>query len=311
MIGTALPRLGIAAVQVVVVSVVIFLLTSVLPGDTAEIVLGQDATPEQVATLRIQLGLDDPLPVRFADWVGGAVTGDLGTSLVTGRPVVDELDDRLSSTLLLAGATLVVLIPAALLTGVAAGRRPGSRTDRALTSTLSAAQAAPEFALGLVLVAVFALQLAWFPATAGGGGLLTPAVLVLPVAVLVAAQLGALARQVRVGVVDVGEAAHTVHLRRLGLPERVVLFRHVIPGAVLPTLQQLARVVDALLSGVVVVEALFALAGVGAGFVEAVRVRDLPLVQGYALVFALTTIGVNLLADIASARLAPYREMVT
>lgn len=302
-------RLGTAAGQVVAVVVIVFVLTTALPGDTAEIVLGPDATPEQVATLRDQLGLDRPPLERFADWAGGLLTGDLGRSLVTGQPVATELATRLGSTVLLAGLALLVLVPLAVLAGVVAGRRPGTAGDRALTGTLAATQAVPEFALGLVLVAVFALQLAWLPATGGGGALITPAVLVLPVVVLVVHQLGRLARQIRIGVVETDAAPHVVHLRRLGLPEPVVLTRHVLPGAVLPSVQQLARITDGLLGGVVVVEALFALPGVGAGFVEAVEANDLPLVQGYALHFALTTIVVNLVADLVTARLTPYREV--
>ena len=169
----------------------------------------------------------------------------------------------------------------------------------------------PEFALGLVLVGLFALQLGWLPATAAGGTFLGPQVFVLPVVVLVANQLGRLARQIRVGVVATDRSEHVVHLRRLGLPERVVLWRHVLPGAALPAIQQLARIVDGLLGGTLVVEALFALPGVGSGFVDAVQARDLPLVQGYALLYAATTIVVNLVADLVSARLLPHREVLS
>jgi peptide/nickel transport system permease protein len=311
--GAARPvvaRLLVAPAQFAAVSVIVFLLTSSLPGDAAEIVLGRDATAEQVATLRAQLGLDRPLTERFAGWLGGLVRGDLGTSLVSGRPVVDELGDRLGVTALLAAVAVLVLVPLAVAAGTVAGRRPGSGVDRGLTGMLVGLQAVPEFALGLVLVGVFALQLAWLPATAAGGTFLGPAVLVLPILVLVANQLGRLARQIRVGVVATDQAEHVVHLRRLGLEERTVLLRHVLPGAALPSIQQLARIVDSLLGGVVVVEALFAIPGVGSGFVEAVGARDLPVVQGYALLYAATTIGVNLVADLVSARLTPHREVL-
>lgn len=303
-------RLLVAAGQFAAVAVIVFLLTSSLPGDAAEIVLGRDATAEQIATLRAQLGLDRPLTERFAGWVGGLVQGDLGTSLVSGRPVVDELGDRLGVTALLAVGAIAVLVPLAVAAGTVAGRRPGSTLDRGLTGLLVGLQAVPEFAFGLVLVGLFALQLAWLPATAAGGSFLGPAVLVLPIAVLVTNQLGRLARQIRVGVVATDTAEHVVHLRRLGLAERTVLLRHVLPGAALPSLQQLARIVDSLLGGVVVVEALFAIPGVGSGFVEAVSARDLPVVQGYALLYAATTIVVNLVADLVSARLTPQREVL-
>ncbi|HEY2224050.1 ABC transporter permease [Actinomycetospora sp.] len=301
-------RVAVAAGQLAAVSVIVFALTTVLPGDTAEVVLGQQSTPEQVAALRAQLGLDRPVVLRFADWAGGVLTGDPGRSLVTGVPVADELAGRLASTATVAGSALAVLVPVALAAGVTAGRRPGSVTDRVITALATAGQAIPEFASGLVLVAVFAVGLGWLPATAGGGSFTGPAVLVLPVVVLALNQVGRLARQIRVGVVETDRAEYVVHLRRLGMAERTLLWRHVLPGAVPPTVQQLARVVDGLLGGVVVVEALFALPGVGAGFVDAVEGRDLPLVQGYALLFATTTVLVNLAADLVSDRLAPHRE---
>ena len=294
--------------QFAAVAVIVFWLTTLLPGDTAEVVLGQDATAEQVDVLRAELGTDRPAGERFLDWLGGLATGDLGRSLVTGQPVGGELASRLGATALLAGLALAVLVPAAVGIGVLCGRRPGSGLDRALTGFVAALQAVPEFAFGLLLVAVFSLQLGWLPATAGGGSLLVPAVLVLPVLVLAANQIGRLARQIRLGVAETDRTPHVAHLRRLGLPENVVLWRHVLPGGVLPSLQQLARIVDGLLGGVVVVEALFALPGVGAGFVDAVQARDLPMVQGYALLFAATTLGVNLVVDLISIRLVPVRE---
>ncbi|SFM60718.1 peptide/nickel transport system permease protein [Pseudonocardia ammonioxydans] len=301
-------RVAVAAAQLAAATVMIFVLTTSLPGETAEIVLGPDATDEQVRELSVQLGTDRPAVERFVDWAGGALSGDLAESLVTGRPVLDEIADRFGSTLLLTGSSLLVTIPLAVVVGVLAGRRPGSGADRVSTTTVSALQAAPQFAVGLLLVALFSLQLGWLPATAGGGALLTPAVLVLPVVVLVASQLGWLSRQVRQGVLQTDRSPHVTHLRRLGLPERVVVWRHVLPGGVTPSLQQLARIVEGTLGGVVVVESLFALPGIGAGVVEAVQNRDLPLVQGYAVLAAVVTIGLNLLVDLLTARLTPVRD---
>ena len=301
-------RVAVAAAQLLAAVVAIFALTTLLPGDAAEVVLGPDATDEQVERLRTELGTGLPAAERLGDWLGGLVTGDLKTSLVTGRPVVDEVADRLGSTVLLAALGLAVMVPLGVAVGTAAGRRPGSVVDRVSTATVSALQAAPQFATGLLLVGLFSLQLGWLPATAGGGSLLGPAVLVLPVVVLVAAQLGWLSRQIRQGVLQTDRAPHVTHLRRLGLPERDVLLRHVLPGGLAPSVQQLARIVEGTLGGVVVVEALFALPGVGAGVVDAVQNRDIPLIQGYALLAALVTITVNLVADAATARLSPVRE---
>lgn len=309
-----LRRLAVAALQLLAVAVAVFALTSLLPGDTAVVVLGEHATEEQVAVLRAQLQLNRPVWQRFLDWLGGAVHGDLGRSLLTGVPVAEEIGRGLATTAVLALLALVVVVPLAVAVGVVTGRRRGSRLDVVLTGAVVVLDSVPEFALALLLVALFSLQLGWLPATAAGASgwelLAQPAVLVLPVGVLVCKQLCALARQVRVGVAEADGADFATHVRMHGLPERAVLFRHVLPNGLAPAVQQLARAVDGLLGGVVVVEAVFALPGTGSGFVDAVMARDLPAVQGYALVFAATTIAVNLVADVVSHRLVPQREVV-
>lgn len=303
-------RVLVAAAQVAAVSLIVLVASTVLPGDTAEIVLGQQASPEQIATLRDQLGLDRPVLERFADWVGGALTGDLGRSLVTGVPVSQE-------------ARVPGREHADPRGRRAAGHRPAGRRRRRRRRAQAGQRARPgavgdrHRGAGRARVRARAgprrglrrhARLA--AATAAGGSLGGGAALVLPVAVLAANQVGRMARQIRIGVVETDRAEHVVHLRHLGLGERVVLWRHVLPGAVLPSVQQLARVVDGPVGGVVVVEALFALPGVGAGFVEAVGAHDLPLVQAYAVLFALTTVVVNLVADLVSERLSPQREVL-
>ncbi|WP_420821578.1 ABC transporter permease [Pseudonocardia acidicola] len=300
--------------QVGAVVVIVFGLTALLPGDTAVVVLGEQATPEQVTRVRAELGLDEPLGSRFAGWLGGLFTGDLGSSLLTGVPVADTLGPRLVVTAVLAAATLAVAVPAALAVGLVSGLRAGGRLDRALNQAGVLAQAVPDFALGLLLVALLSLQLGWLPATGAGSSgaalLAQPAVLVIPVLVLVVRQLAELARQVRVGVIDTNAAPFVAQVRRLGLPERQVLARHLLPAALVPSVQQLARGVDGLLGGVVVIEYLFALPGLGSGFVEAVAARDLPVVQAYAVLFGVTTVAVNLVADLAAHRLVPQRELL-
>ncbi|SFT55170.1 peptide/nickel transport system permease protein [Actinopolyspora lacussalsi subsp. righensis] len=302
-------RVAVAVLQILGVAVAVFALSALLPGDTAVVILGKHGTPEQIETLRQQLGLDEPFVRRLLAWFGGLAHGDLGTSLLTGAPVTAELADGLATTAVLTGVALAVIVPLALLIGVTTGLRQGSRLDKAVNSVIVVLDSIPEFALGLLLVALFSLRLGWLPATAAGlsgTSLAThPAVLVLPVVVLVCKQLCALTRQIRIGVAEGNTAEYTRHVRTHGLRESTVLFKHVLPNAAGPSVQQLARTVDGLLGGVVVVEALFALPGLGSGFVDAVMARDLPTVQGYALVFAGTTVTVNLLADIAAYRLVP------
>ncbi|QWF85275.1 ABC transporter permease [Amycolatopsis sp. CA-230715] len=314
MLGYPARRLGFALVQAAVVLVASFGLTALLPGDAASVVLNDQATAEQIAVVRHQLGLDQPLLDRFGHWLTGLFSGDLGRSLVTGTPVADELGRRFAATALLAGLTVVVLVPLALLTGVLSGLREGSRVDRVLTAFSVVLHAVPEFVLGMVLLAVFAVHTGLLPATAAGLGgpdlLARPEVLVLPVAVLVARQLCDLARQIRIGVAGqtAGEVAE--HLRLLGLRERTVVLRHVLPGALAPAVQQLARAVEGLLTGAVIVESLFAVTGLGTGFVEAVQNRDIPQVQGYVLVFAGVVVLGNTAADLVAHRLTPGRERV-
>ena len=297
-------RLGIALGQIAIVAVAVFALTALLPGDTAVVLLGEQADSGQVAALRERLGLDEPLGQRFLSWAAGILHGDLGTSLRTGIPVATELGQRAATTLVLALLTLAVVLPLALSAGVLSGLRAGSKFDRAVNFAVVLLNSVPEFAVALLLVGVLSVQAGLLPATAvglSGWSLLSdPAVLVLPVAVLVGKQLCALSRQVRTGVVTADGSEFATHVRRAGLSESAVVLRHVLPNAVGPVLQQLARTVDGLLGGVVVIEALFALPGLGSGFVEAVKARDLPAVQGYALVFAAVTIGVNLVTDLAA-----------
>ncbi|MEV5129871.1 ABC transporter permease [[Kitasatospora] papulosa] len=313
--GTArysLIRIATALLQAAFVVVAVFALTSLLPGDSVDAVFGEHGTPEQQRLARAELGLDEPAGTRFVHWITDLCHADLGNSLVTGLPVTDEIGSRFAATAVLAGVALAILVPLALALGILTGLREGSAGDRVLNASALALHAVPEFVLGLLLTAWLSVGLGLFPATAAGlrgTEILTdPAVLILPVGVLVARQLGDLARQVRIGVAAQVTGPVVRHLRLLGLPERTIVLRHVLPGCLAPAVQQLARCVDGLLGGTVIVESLFAVGGLGTGFVESVQDRDIPAVQGYAVLFAATALTVNLLADLAVARLTPQRE---
>ncbi|WP_016909485.1 ABC transporter permease [Streptomyces xiaopingdaonensis] len=308
-----LRRSLLAVLQCLVVLVAVFAVGSLLPGDTADVLRGELGTPEQVAALRTELGLDEPVSTRFVHWLGGLFTGDLGNSLTTGLPVGEDLGRRVGVTLLLGAPALLLVTVLAPLAGTVSGLREGSRADRALNTAAVLLHAVPEFVLGLLLVASVSLAAGLLPATAVGMDaaalLARPAVLVLPVAVLTARHLCDLARQVRAGVAAERHGAVAAHLRLLGMRERTVVLRHVLPGALGPAAQQYARCVEGLLGGAVLVEAVFGLRGMGTGFVEAVQNRDLPQVQAYALVFAGTVVAVNLVGDLVAHRLAPRREV--
>lgn len=306
-------RCLLAVTQCLVVLVAVFSLGTLLPGDTADVLLAEQGTPEQVAALRDRLGLDRPAGDRFRDWLGGLLTGDLGRSLLTGVPVGAEIGRRLTDTLLLAAPAFVLVIAVAPVLGVLTGLREGTRLDRLLNAAAVLLHAVPEFVLGLLLIASLSLAAGLLPATAvglsGTALLAQPAVLVMPVTVLAARQLSDLARQIRAGVAAERDGPLAEHLRLLGMRERTVVLRHVVPNALGPAAQQFARCVEGLLGGAVLVEALFGVQGIGTGFVEAVQNRDVPLVQAYALLFAGTTVVVHLAGDLASHRLAPRREV--
>jgi peptide/nickel transport system permease protein len=304
-------RAVLAVVQLGVLSVLVFVLTALLPGDTADMRFIETLTPDQVSRLRAELGLDQPLVARFVDWFGNVVRGDLGTSLISGRPVVDIVKSSVGATLVLTLATLAVVVPLAVALGIVMGTRENGRLDRAITSVTLALSAIPDFVIAVLLVAVFSLKLGWLPATWIGGSLLaSPVLLVLPVAVLLGRTVCLLSRQVRAGTITALHAEYVVQARRLGVPRRRLLLRHVLPNAAVPGVQELARTGDTLLGGVLVVEAIFAIPGFATALVDGVESRDVPVVQGLTLVLAAAALLLNLAADLLCNRLVPRTELL-
>jgi len=310
----AAQRAALAVVQLAVLSALVFVLTALLPGDAADMRYTETLSPAQVEQLREQLGLNQPALERFADWARGVVAGDLGTSLVSGGPVLDIVRASVGATLVLTLATLAVVLPLALGLGILAGAREGGRLDRAISSVTLALSAIPDFVVAVLLVAVFSLRLGWLPATwvgSTGADLLThPALLVLPVAVLFGRTVCLLSRQVRAGTVNALHAEYVVQARRLGVPRRRILLRHVLPNAAVPGVQELARTGDTLLGGVLVVEAIFAIPGFATALVSGVEARDVPVVQGLTLVLAVAALLINLGADLVCNRLVPRTELL-
>lgn len=307
----AAQRAALAVLQIAVLSVLVFVLTSLLPGDAADMRFTETLTPEQVASLRAQLGLDQPAIERFGHWVGNVLSGDLGTSLISGGPVLDIVKDSVGATLVLTIATLAVVVPVAVALGILMGTRENGRLDRTITSITLALSAIPDFVIAVVLVAVFSLKLGWLPATWVGGDLLaSPVLLVLPVGVLLGRTVCLLSRQVRAGTINALHADYVVQARRLGVPRRRLLLRHVLPNAAVPGVQELARTGDTLLGGVLVVEAIFAIPGFATALVDGVETRDLPVVQGLTLVLAVAALVINLGADLVCNRLVPRTELL-
>lgn len=314
MLSHAARRGLLAAVQLAFLAVLVFLLTSLLPGDAAEVQFNEQAGPEEIAHLREQLGLDRPAAERFAAWAGALLSGDLGTSLVGGTPVSEIVTGSLAATLLLAAVTAALLVPLAMLLGLAMGLRAGGRLDRAITAVTLSLNSIPDFVLALALVAVFSLRLGWLPSTwlgADGGSLLgRPALLVLPVAVLLSRTVCGLSRQIRAGTIAALEAGYTVQARRLGVPRSRLVLRHVLPNAAVPGVQELARTGDQLLGGVLIVEAVFAIPGTATALIDAVQSRDVPAVQALTLLLAAVALAFNVAADLVCRRLAPRAEVL-
>ncbi|MEV5905789.1 ABC transporter permease [Streptomyces sp. NPDC052127] len=306
-------RLLLGGLQTVAVVLLVFALTEALPGDAAVALAGDQPDPARIAALREAMHLDRPAYERLTDWVTGLLHGDLGTSLTSGRPVGQYISDGFGPTLLLATLTAALLVPTGFGLGVLAARHEGRLADRLISSVTLAVYAVPEFALGILLVTVFALQLRWLPPTAVGYGtdlLGHPAALVLPVLVLLARPVCSLSRLVRAGMIDALASPYVAQARRYGVSGTRIRYTHALPGALAPAAQQLARTIDWLLCGVIVVEALYVIPGLGTVLLNAVAERDVPVVQGLAVVFGMLTVVLNLGADLVAHRLAPRAGVV-
>jgi peptide/nickel transport system permease protein len=299
-------RLGYAALTVLVVSAVVFGITQVLPGNAAVMILGQFATPDSVSALSHQLGLDRPAYVQYLAWLGGIVSGHWGVSMQMERPVRPVVADALGHSLILAGATLLVVIVVAIPLGVAAAVWRRSVFGLTLPVLAYVGISLPEFVTGTLAVVVVARpQAGWLPATGfvpfSEG--LWPAVrhLILPVATLALILTAHIVRQTRSEMIDVLESDYVRTAMLKGLPMRAVIFKHALRNALLPTITVLALDIGYLIGGILVVEQIFAFPGLGRLLVFAVQNRDLPLIQAGALVMAATYAAANLLADVLCA----------
>jgi peptide/nickel transport system permease protein len=301
-------RLLIGAALVLVVSTLVFVATQAL-GDPARAILGRFATPEALAQLRLELGLDKPILRQYTDWLGGFLQGDLGNSLASGQPVSGILGPVLMNTLALTFAALIVIIPLALVLGIWSGVRAGSKVDNTVSSASLAAIALPEFVVGTLLALLVGVKLGLVPPVSlippGESPLRHPDMLVLPVATLTLAGLAYLVRMVRVGVLEVMESEYVQMARLNGVPERRVIWHHALRNALGTTVQVVAATVGWLLAGVAIVEVVFAYPGFGQTTVQAVSQRDIPVVQAAVLFVAVVYIVINLIADLTVILLNP------
>ncbi|OZM79449.1 ABC transporter permease [Pseudonocardia sp. MH-G8] len=309
MTGSSLPRmivkrLLISVLVLLVVSLLVFGATLLLPGDPARAILGQQATPERVAALSEQLGLDAPAPQRYLEWLGGILTGDLGFSAATQGPVADLLAGRLVASGLLLVLTALVSTPIALALGAWAAVRRGSRTDSALSGSSLVLAALPEFVIGVLLVvllatSVFQVLPSVTLARPGEPVWSRPEQLVLPVVTLALVVIPYVVRMTRATLSETLDAGFVEMAQLKGLPERTVLVRHAVPHTIGPVAQVLALQLAWLAGGVVVVEFLFRYPGIGQALIDAVSNRDVQVVQAITMIIAAFYVLVNLAADVA------------
>ncbi|HZO42118.1 MAG TPA: ABC transporter permease [Methylomirabilota bacterium] len=304
-------RLALLVPVLLGVSVIIFMVLHLSPGDPAEIMLGSQATQADLDRLRAELGLTEPLYVQYVHWLGLVARGDLGRSIWMKRPVLGEVLGRFKATLILTGAALVLSTAVGLALGIASAVRPNSPLDRlsAVASLFGASM--PVFWLGIVLMVIFALWLGWLPASGmfapyGGGDLRDLLVhLALPAVTLAAASVTIIARLTRSTMLETLGQDYIRTARAKGVVERAVVLRHGLKNALIPIVTVVGVQAGYLLGGAVLTETVFAWPGVGTLMVQGILARDFPLVQGCVLVVALSFVLINLIVDLLYAWLDP------
>jgi peptide/nickel transport system permease protein len=309
-------RVAAGVVTLFIVSILIFIGTSLLPGNAARAILGQRATPQSVAALEQQLGLNKPATEQYWTWLSGFVQGDLGksaSSIVNGdaanASVASQIAQPLRNSAALALITMLVLAPVGLALGVWLATRAGGRVDQGVSAGLLGVVSLPEFVIGSILAIVLSGWLGLLPAvsfTVGGGSPVTqPKLLVLPVLTLLAASLAYTVRFVRTSVIESLKTDYVAAARLGGVSDRRILWRYAVRNSLPPTVQVLAQTAQWLVGGIVVTEALFAYPGIGKQLVDAVSSRDAPTVQSIALILAAFYITLNIVADLLVVYLVP------
>jgi peptide/nickel transport system permease protein len=282
-------RIGLAMLSLLAVSMVVFAVTGVLPGDAAQEQLGQEATPESLAALRAQMGLDVPAHQRYMSWLGGLVRGDLGISSVTQLPVSELITSRLPNSLLLAAVTALFSVPIALTLGISAAVWRGSWFDRGVSTGAVAVVSVPEFLVATLAVLIFAVQLRWLPALSYLSNIESLGQLLrafaMPVLTLTCVIVAQMMRMTRAAVIDQLEAPYIEMVRLKGASPLRTVLAHALPNAVGPIANAVALSLSYLLGGVIIVETIFNYPGIAKLMVDGVTQRDIPLVQACAMLF--------------------------
>ncbi len=302
-----LRRIGLAIITLFILSVVVFMIASVLPGSVGRAILGPFAEQQSVDQLNADLGVDGPIIGRYLDWMGGALRGDFGDSYKFRAPVMDFVPTALWASVKLAAMTLLMVVPLGILGGTVAALRQGRASDRAITVSGLSLAVTPEFVIGIVLIVVFAVNLDWLPAGGSAKGSVVDQikVLILPALTLTAILFGYLSRMARAGTIEALNSDYTRTATLKGLPRRTVLRRHVLRNSLLPTIAVIATQMSYLLGGLLVTETLFNYRGLGLLISEAANDRDVPMLMGAVFIVGALAMLFTLIADLIIAWLNP------
>ena len=309
MIAYVVRRLASLFVVMALVGVCVFLLLHLAPGDPAAIIAGDNATPDQIASIRAHLGLDEALPLQFLRWSTAVLSGDLGVSIFSNTPVTTLIGQRLEPTVSLALATLAFAVPVALVLGILAAWRAGSAIDRASMVLAVTGFSAPAFVVGYLMIYVFAVTLKWLPVQG-----YTPIDeslsdwarhLVLPALTLGLAYVALIARITRATMLDVLAEDYIRTAKAKGVSTRPMLLKHALRNAGVPIVTVIGIGVALLIGGVVITETVFNIPGIGRLVVDAISKRDYPIIQGVILVFSAVYVVINLLVDLSYTLIDP------
>jgi peptide/nickel transport system permease protein len=304
-----LSRFTAAVPLLFALSILTFLLVHLIPGSAAVIMLGDSATPENVAALEAELGFDDPLPQQYARWLAGVSRGDFGKSLFSGRPVWGTISERLPPTISIACGALFFSIIFGILAGILAAIRPGSLLDRMITVGGTVGISLPYFWVAVLFSIFFAVKLGWFPAIGyvpiNESALQWARCLVLPSVALGITSSAVIARQMRGSLIEVMQTDYIRAARATGIPERVVVYKHGLKNAMIPVMTIIGFQIPVILGGAFVVEIVFAIPGLGSLTVTSVLDQDIPVVQSVVLLTGFFIVITNLLVDISYSWLNP------
>jgi peptide/nickel transport system permease protein len=302
-------RAGAGILTLLIVSAVVFFITSLLPGDAAQMILGQNATPETVAALRAQLGLDQPLLLRYFSWLGGMLQGDFGTSFASHLPVMQLVAQRIPATFELAAITTLICVPLALLIGMTAAMTRGSMLDRVLVIGTMAMVAVPEFLVATVAVLIFAVKLHWVSAMSFGSPNMDLVsylkAYALPVLTLCCVLVAQMARMTRAAIINQLDSPWLEMALLKGVSPLRAVLRHALPNAVGPIANAISLSLSYLFGGVIIIETIFSYPGLASQLVDAVSNRDLPVVQFCVMLFAGCYLLLLLLADVLTIAFNP------